>query len=53
MMKLMKMYGSDKPDIRFGMKFVELNDICKEKIFRYLIVAELIVGINVKGGAFF
>ena len=29
----MKMYGSDKPDIRFGMKFVELNDTCKEKNF--------------------
>ena len=40
-------------DIRFGMKFVELNDICKEKIFRYLMSAELVVGINVKGGANF
>ena len=27
------MYGSDKPDIRFEMKFVELNDICKENNF--------------------
>ena len=49
----MKMYGSDKPDIRFGMKFVELNDICKEKKFQVFDSAELVVGINVKGGATF
>tara|TARA_B100000683_G_scaffold150022_1_gene145309 strand:+ start:13221 stop:14963 length:1743 start_codon:yes stop_codon:yes gene_type:complete len=49
----MKMYGSDKPDIRFGMKFVELNDICKEKNFQVFDSAELVVGINVKGGATF
>ena len=50
----MKMYGSDKPDIRFGMKFVELNDICKEKNFLVFdSAAELVVGINVKGGASF
>ena len=49
----MKMYGSDKPDIRFGMKFVELNDICKEKNFQVFDSAELVVGINVKGGANF
>ena len=49
----MKMYGSDKPDIRFGMKFVELNDICKEKNFQAFDSSELVVGINVKGGATF
>ena len=49
----MKMYGSDKPDIRFGMKFVELNDICKEKNFQVFDSSELVVGINVKGGATF
>ena len=49
----MKMYGSDKPDIRFGMKFVELNDICKENNFLIFDSAELVVGINVKGGATF
>ena len=49
----MKMYGSDKPDIRFGMKFVELNYICKEKNFQVFDSAELVVGINVKGGATF
>ena len=47
----MKLYGSDKPDIRFDMKFVELNDICKGKGFGVFDSAELIVGINVKNCA--
>ncbi len=29
----MKKYGSDKPDIRFGMEFVELNDVAQNKGF--------------------
>ena len=29
----MKYYGNDKPDIRFEMKFVELNDVVKGKGF--------------------
>ena len=29
----MKYYGSDKPDLRFGMKFVELMDIMKVSVF--------------------
>jgi aspartyl-tRNA synthetase len=45
----MKYYGSDKPDIRFEMKFVELNDIVKGKNFKVFDDAELVVGICAKG----
>ncbi|MFB9120842.1 aspartate--tRNA ligase [Bergeyella porcorum] len=45
----MKTYGNDKPDIRFGMKFVELNDVTKGKDFKIFDEAELVVGINVEG----
>ncbi len=41
----MKYYGSDKPDIRFGMKFVELNDVAQNKGFKVFDDAELVVGI--------
>lgn len=47
----MRLYGSDKPDTRFGMKFVELNDIVKGKDFPVFDNAELVVGINAKGCA--
>src|SRR6185437_6542388 len=47
----MRLYGSDKPDIRFGMQFVELNDIVKGKDFGVFDNAELVVGINAKGCA--
>ncbi|MBO7571037.1 MAG: aspartate--tRNA ligase [Bacteroidales bacterium] len=47
----MKYYGSDKPDIRFGMKFVELNDVAKGKGFGLFDDAELVVGINAEGCA--
>ncbi len=47
----MKYYGSDKPDTRFDMKFVELNDVVKGKNFKVFDDAELVVGICAKGAA--
>ncbi len=47
----MKYYGSDKPDIRFGMKFVELTDLVKGKGFSVVEDAELTVGIVAPGCA--
>lgn len=47
----MKYYGSDKPDTRFEMKFVELNDVVKGKNFPVFDNAELVVGICAKGCA--
>ncbi len=49
--KAMRLYGSDKPDIRFGMTFVELNDVAQGKGFKVFDDAELIVGINAPGCA--
>ena len=47
----MKTYGNDKPDIRFGMRFGELNDVAQHKDFKVFNDAELVVGIAVPGGA--
>ena len=47
----MRLYGSDKPDIRFGMQFVELNDVVKGHGFGLFDNAELVVGINAEGCA--
>lgn len=47
----MKRYGNDKPDIRFGMEFVELNEVVKGKDFKIFNEAELVVGIDVEGKA--
>ncbi|MFK5890132.1 MAG: aspartate--tRNA ligase [Flavobacteriaceae bacterium] len=47
----MKTYGNDKPDIRFGMKFGELNDIAQGKGFGVFDSQELVVGIAVPGCA--
>lgn len=47
----MKYYGNDKPDIRFSMKFTELNELVKGHDFKVFDEAELVVGINAPGCA--
>ncbi|MBI1315787.1 aspartate--tRNA ligase [bacterium] len=47
----MRTYGNDKPDIRFGMRFVELGDLARGKGFAAFDQSELIVGIKVDGAA--
>ena len=47
----MKKYGNDKPDIRFGMEFGELNEVAQHKDFNVFNSAELVVGIAVPNGA--
>lgn len=47
----MRKYGNDKPDIRFGMEFGELNEVAQHKDFKVFNDAELVVGIAVPGGA--
>lgn len=49
----MKTYGNDKPDIRFGMEFGELNEVAQHKDFNVFNSAELVVGIAVPGAASF
>ena len=46
----MEKYGTDQPDIRFGMEFVELNEVCQHKDFNVFNSAELVIGIAVTGG---
>jgi aspartyl-tRNA synthetase len=45
----MSLYGSDKPDIRFGMTFTEINELVKGRNFKVFDDAELVVGINATG----
>lgn len=45
----MKKYGNDKPDIRFGMEFGELNEVTQHKDFAVFNTSELVVGIAVPG----
>ncbi len=49
----MRKYGSDKPDTRFGMEFVELNDLTQGKGFNVFDSAQLVVGILAQGCATF
>jgi aspartyl-tRNA synthetase len=44
-------YGNDKPDIRFGMAFGELNELAQNRGFNVFDSQELVVGIAVPGGA--
>ncbi len=50
-MEAMRDYGCDKPDLRFGMKFHELNAFAQGKGFKVFDDAELVVGINAEGCA--
>ena len=47
----MRLYGCDKPDLRFDMQFVELNEKLKHRDFSVFNSAELVVGIVAKGCA--
>ncbi len=47
----MRLYGNDKPDIRFEMTFTELNTVAKNGRFKIFDEAELIVGIKAEGCA--
>ena len=44
-----KTYGNDKPDIRVGMEFGELNEVAQHKEFSVFNAAELVVGIAAPG----
>ena len=45
----MRLYGNDKPDIRFGMEFGELNQVAQHKEFNVFNSAELVAAIAVPG----
>ncbi|MEI7802332.1 MAG: amino acid--tRNA ligase-related protein, partial [Bacteroidota bacterium] len=45
----LKYYGNDKPDLRFGMKLIELNEVVKGKSFKVFDDAEYVVGIVAEG----
>ncbi|GAA4308797.1 aspartate--tRNA ligase [Pontixanthobacter gangjinensis] len=49
----MRKYGNDKPDIRFGMEFAELDELAKNKGFNVFDQQELVAGIAVPGAASF
>jgi len=44
-------YGCDKPDLRFGMRFREINDLAQGNGFKVFDDAEFVVGINAEGCA--
>ena len=47
----LSLYGTDKPDIRFDMKFVDISDHSKGYGFDVFDSSELVIAINIKDGA--
>ena len=47
----MRLYGSDKPDLRFGMPIIDLNSVAKGKDFKIFNEAALVAAIAVPGAA--
>ena len=45
----MRLYGCDKPDLRFGMTFTEVTSLMKSKGFKVADEAELIIGVRADG----
>ena len=43
-------YGCDKPDIRFAMELIDLNDVSKHKDFNVFNSSELVIGIRIEKG---
>ena len=46
----MSKYGCDKPDIRFAMELIDLNDVSKHKDFNVFNSSELVLGIRIEKG---
>jgi len=49
----MRIYGSDKPDIRFGMEFIDMAPVAKNKGFQVFDSQEAIIGIKVDDAAIY
>ncbi|GAB3331721.1 aspartate--tRNA ligase [Marivirga atlantica] len=47
----MRLYGSDKPDLRFGMPFIDISDLTKGKGFNVFEQSEVVLAINAEGCA--
>jgi len=45
----MRLYGNDKPDLRFGMKLTDLTELSRDRGFKVFDAAELVVGICAPG----